>query len=341
MKPKTLLKFLKGGSFLTLRRSVRLLPSYYRVLWVAAAARHGLLRTLAEGPKPLDALAIEMAPDPNHRDALEAWLGLGVRLRQIECDAGGYRLSGFLARKLSREEMDPLAALLEEAADLHHKLILDTPARLQQGRRWSMGDHDAALIARSSRVAEPFGFEALDEVIDRNSPQRLLEVGAGSGIYIRYAAERNPALTALGLEQQTDVATMANENLEKWGLRDRAHVELRDVRQHESSSEFEIVTLQNNIYYFPVDERVDLFRHLRSFLKPGGKLLVTTACRGGTALTHVLDIWSSGTEGCGRLPTASELEAQLIQAGFSRVKVRNPIPGESYCAFVAIRGLEH
>ena len=335
MKLKTLMLFLKGGVFLTLLRSARLLPSYYRVIWLAAGARHGLLRTLAEGPKPLDALALEMAPDPKHRDALEAWLGLGVRLREIACDAGGYRLSGFLAGKLSREEMDALAAVLEEAADLHHKLILDTPARLKEGRCWSFDEQDGALIARSSRITEPIGFEALDEVIDKNLPQRLLEVGAGSGIYIRYAAEQNPRLTALGLERQADVATMANENLDKWGLKDRAHVELRDVRQHESSPEFDIVTLQNNIYYFPVDERVELFRHLRSFLKPGGKLLVTTACRGGTATTQVLDIWSSGTEGCGRLPTTGELETQLMQAGFARVRKRNPIPGESYCAFVA------
>jgi protein-L-isoaspartate O-methyltransferase len=286
---------------------------------------------------PLDALAAEMAPDPKDRDALEAWLGLGVRLRQIDHKAEGYRLAGFLAKRLSRVEMDPYAALIEEVARLHGTLILDTPARLRQGKRWSLADQDGELVARSSRTLEPLGFEAMDYVLDRSKPQRLLEVGSGSGAYLRYATSRNPALTALGLELQAEVAEMANRNLEAWGVSDRARVEFCDVREREPEASFDIATLLNNIYYFEVSERVALFRRLRGFLKPGGKLLLITGCRGGSPIMQTLDLWSAATEGCGRLPTPEELESQLREAGFASVSTREPVPGESFCAVVATR----
>ncbi len=335
MRPKSFIQFLQSGMLRVMRRGMRLFPAYYRVAWLAAAARCGLVRSLAGGPRTLETLAVEMAPDARDRDALEAWLGLGVRLKELARDSRGYRLRGFLAKRLSRVEMDPAAAIFEEVAVLHQKLILDTPARLKRGARWSLADQDGALIARSSRITEPLGFEAVDQVLDRSVPQRLLEVGAGSGVYIRYAAQRHPGLTALGLELQAEVAEMANQNLEGWGLADRAHVELCDVRQYEPRRDFDLVTLQNNIYYFPVDERVGLLRHLRRFLKPGGKLLVTTGCRGGSPTMQLLDLWSAATEGCGRLPAADELEAQLREAGFANVTTRSLMPGDSYYAFVS------
>ena len=34
---------------------------------------------------------------------------------------------------------------------------------------------------------------------------------------------------------------------------------------------FDLATLHNNIYYFPVAERVSLLRHVRGFLRPGGR----------------------------------------------------------------------
>jgi SAM-dependent methyltransferase len=335
MRFKTFIRFFEAGKLRTMFRGMRLFGSYYRVIWLAAAARCGLLQSLARGSKSLDLLAAEMAPEAAQRDALEAWLGLGVGLKEIGRDREGYRLRGYLAKQLSRVEMDAVAALFEEVAGLHHKLIFDTPARLERGERWSLEDQDGALVARSSRTTEPIGFEAVDGVVSRSEPQRLLEVGAGSGTYIRYAAAKNSRLSAVGLELQADVAELANENLAAWGLETRARVEHCDVRQYEPGEAFDIITLQNNIYYFAVDERVALFRRLRGFLKPGGRLLVTTGCRGGNPLMRVLDLWSAATEGCGRLPTPEELESQLAEAGFAEVETRNLLPGNSYYAFVA------
>src|SRR5262245_46344298 len=79
-----------------------------------------------------------------------------------------------------------------------------SPARLGRQRRFTLADQQGDLIARSSRLAEPFICEAVDEVLPPRGRVRLLEIACGSAAYIRYAAARNPELTALGLELQPD-----------------------------------------------------------------------------------------------------------------------------------------
>jgi hypothetical protein len=50
------------------------------------------------------------------------------------------------------------------------------------------------------------------------------------------------------------------------------------------------LSLKNNIYYFPFEERVSLLRHLKKFIKPGGFLLLTTCCQGGNLGIEVLNL---------------------------------------------------
>ena len=211
--------------------------------------------------------------------------------------------------------------------------MVGAPARLRRGELWSLADQDGNVVARSSRVVEPVVFGAIDTLFPRTGPVRLIEIGCGSGTYIRHAASRNPALSALGLELQADVAEAARANLRAWGLEGRAQVEVGDVRERAPSREFDVATLHNNIYYFPVGERPALLAHVRRFLRPGGRLVLTTGCRGGGPTMHLLDLWAASTRGCGRLPEPAELEAQMREAGLRDVRSVRLMPGESYFAF--------
>jgi SAM-dependent methyltransferase len=278
-------------------------------------------------------LSAEFTRSPEDHDWLRTWLEMGVRVGELRCDGGRYALRGFLARSLANPQNDAIIAILEEVATLHHKLILETPARLATRSRFVLADQDGVLIARSSPLVQPFVHEAIDEVVPRRGALRLLEVGAGSATYIRHAAERNPDLTALGLELQPEVADFANANLRSWGLSRRAEVDKGDVRERAPQPVFDLITFHNNIYYFPVEERVALLRHARAFLKPRGQVLLTTACTGGSPVAVGLDIWSAGTEGCGRLPAPQELVSQMREAGFAEARCRNLVPGDSFHAF--------
>lgn len=311
------------------------LKSFYKLSYLAAAGEAGLINRLASGPATLDSLGEFYAAGGRGREALEAWLQMGVRLRLLNLGPRGYALRG-LAKKLARSENDPVLAMVEEVVELHHKLITSTIPKLSAGELWSLTDQNGELIARSSRVLEAFQAEIIKSTFPARGALRLLEIGCGSGVYLRYAAERNPSLTALGVEAA--VSEVARTNLSTWGLESRVKIETGDIREKVPDEPFDIATLYNNVYYFPVEERVALLKHIGSFLRPGGFLLLTTCCQGGSLATEALNLWGAATNGAGRLPAEDELVSQLREGGYSTVKTNNLIPGDRFVAFQAFRG---
>jgi SAM-dependent methyltransferase len=329
-----LLKLFRRGELVPALRANALFDPFYKVTWLATAKRSGLLDRLAGGGLRRGELGALHGSDVATREAWEAWLGVGVRVGLLGFDGEKYELAG-LARALSAPGNDATLALVEEASTLHHRLISETPGKLARGELWQLRDQDGALTARSSRALEAFQCEAIDRACPQTGAVRLLEIGCGDGYGMRHAAQRNPELSALGLELQPDVADRARANVKAWGLDSRIRVETGDVRAREPDGAFDLGTLHNNIYYFPVAERVRVLEHIRRFLRKGGRLLVTTCCRGGNPGMAVLNLWGAATAGAGRLPDLDELSQQLRGAGFGDVQTLRLIPGEAYYAFVA------
>ena len=111
-----------------------------------------------------------------------------------------------------------------------------------------------------------------------------------------------------------------------------------DFRERTPGELFDIATLYNNIYYFPVEERVALLKRIGTFLRPGGFLLLTTCCQGGSLGVEALNLWGAATKGAGRLPAEDELVKQLRRAGYGDVKTKNMVPWDRFVAFQAFRG---
>ncbi len=335
MRLSTLTALALNGQLRTARAAMGLFRPLYRACWLVGAGNSGVLAELGDGPADLHALADRLGIGDEGREALRSWLQVGVELGHLSCRRDGYALSSLLARRLGAPEHDASLAMLEEGLDLHRKLLVETPGRLRQGRWFTLDDQDGEVVARSSRLSEPFIQDAITAFVPSAGPVTLLEIGCGSGTHLRHAASCSPELTGLGVELQQDVAAMARQNLADWALADRFRIEVGDIRDREPSPDWDLATLHQNIYYFPVPARVGLLSRVRGFLRPGGRLLLTTACRGGSPLTGVLDLWGAATEGAGRLPAPDELVEQLGAAGFVRAKATRLVPGESFFSFVA------
>ena len=336
MSIRPVLKLIRNHQLLALTGSNALLKPFYQLNYLVAAKECGLFELL-DAPKDFKQLAEVYCRDDKAREALEAWLGLGVRLGYLGLDTRGYALKG-LAKKLALPQNDAALALLQEAAGLHSNLISQTVGKLRNGELWNLEDQDGEIIARSSLVMEAFQTEAIDRFFPASGVASLLEIGCGSGVYIRYAANRNPSLTALGLELQPKVAGVARRNISEWGLQGRVRIEAGDIRLKAPDECFSIVTLYNNIYYFPVESRVPLLQHIGQFIRPGGFLLLITCCQGGSLGVEVLNLWGAATWTGGRLPARHELIGQLHQAGFQDVQTSRLIPGEELYAFKALPG---
>jgi SAM-dependent methyltransferase len=337
VKPSTLLSLWRNSDVRLLLLTNTLLRPFYRLCFLASASRHGLLAALGGGARTFESLATDFADDPRDHDALRAWLEVGCLVGDLKHEDGQYSVHGFFGRRLAQRGHDAIAAWVEEAATLHRRLLLDTPGLLKKGHRFTMADQDGELVARASRIVEPFVNEAVRATLSPEGPVRLLDVGCGSGIYMRTAAELNPQLTALGLEIHPAVAEQAHRNLKEWRLEERATVEVGDIRDREPDASYDVATLHNNIYYFAVEERTKLLAHMREFLRPGGRLLLTTGCQGGSVVTELINLWAAATDGCGRLPTPDEMDGQLREAGFETEPPLRLIPRESFYAFVGTR----
>ncbi len=340
MRLRTLLSLLLGARGRAILRVARLLPPFYRACYVASLADNGMLGVLASAVVPFEELAARFCPnnDQSERDALDAWLSLGVSLKELSVTARGYSLRGRLSRQLSRPENDAALALLQSIVRHHHRFLTESLIRLRSGTRFTLADLDSQVVARAARALELVVLDILDAEIPHHGPFQLLDIGCGSAGYLRHAAARNHELTALGLELQPELADAARRNVAAWDLTERVHVEAGDVREHTPEPIYDLVTLHNNVYYFPVEARVGLLRHLRGFLKPAGRILVTTHCV-GTSSGACIGLFAALTEGCGRLPRWEEMIAQFHEAGYQHVEGRQLIPCDVFVAFTATNPL--
>ncbi|HEX7341359.1 MAG TPA: class I SAM-dependent methyltransferase [Rhodanobacteraceae bacterium] len=329
-------KLIRAHQLVPALRAKALYKPFYTLTWIAGAKHGGLLDLLHDTPQSFEQLASRYGTDAKSREALGAWLLMGVHLKLLRLRNDGYRLRG-LMRTLARSENDATLALAQEAATLHHKLIHDTPEQLAHGKLWQLADQDGELTARSSLALEVFQKVVIDRFFPATGALQLLEIGCGAAVYIRHAATRHAALHALGLELQANVADIARANIRQWGLSDRVTIEVGDIRKRPATSAFDIVTLYNNIYYFPVAERVALLGHIKGFIKPGGFVLLTTCCQGGSLGMDALNLWGATTAGGGRLPEVAEMHDQLVAAGFTDIAHQSLVPGDSYHAFRARR----
>ena len=337
MNVKTAVSLLKGGRLPLLLLFKALFTFFYRLCFYASMADRAIMEQLSRGPVTLERLAGAFPNDPSLLSAMEAWLGLGVNLGLIRKSSAGYALRGFLAKRLAAPGSDAVRALVREVATLHYHYIMQTPGKLEKGLIWDpdqLHREYGDLIARSSRSLEPFLVEVIDRYFPRSGSVRLLEVGCGHAGYIVYAAERNTMLNAVGLELDPHVADMARHAVQQRGLQDRIEIQAADVRGFRTAEPFDILTLYNNIYYFPVEERIELLRHLRSLLRPNGRILVTTGCMNGSIEFELVNLIHSSTKGWGRLPDRDEMLRQLSAAGFERNSAKELIPGNKYYAFI-------
>ncbi len=221
MKLKTLLGLLSSGQLALLAQVNGLFRQSYRSSFAAAALSEGLYAYLRTGPASLEQLSTRLlgpgAIDQDSRDKLKAWLDMGVYLGELKETPAGYSLHSRLAKQLAQPVQDSIAAMFQEVNTLHHDLITQTPTRLRENHPFTFADMDGELIARSSRLLEPYIFEVIDSILSPGGPNTLLEVGCGSGIYIYRACQRNPQLSVVGLELDPAVADYARQNLQILG----------------------------------------------------------------------------------------------------------------------------
>lgn len=268
---------------------------------------------------------------------LQALLEVGVALKELGVGNGAYRLRGARSLALSDAKSDQLAAFIQESVAYHGSVYENLTARMRGEPLGNYLQQTGDMIARSSRILEPFVARFVRSITRQQGPLELLEIGCGSGVYLRHAAEANHQITGTAIDMRPDVIEQATRNLSRWEIADRFRVVLEDIRSpsKEVDGPFGLITLYNNIYYFETEERVALFESIRARLTPDGKLAVVSLMQANNITSSNFDLVLRSTAGAAPLPRIDELTGQLNQAGFGSIRAKRLMPGEALYGVVA------
>ncbi len=86
------------------------------------------------------------------------------------------------------------------------------------------------------------------------------------------------------------------------------------------------------MYYFPVEQRVEFFRNLRSRLSSKGSMVIVMNMEGKKfdAAAANLNLVNASLEGVTSLPNPLVLKDQLHKSGFLSVTITHLMPGSSF-----------
>lgn len=306
-------------------RMNKTLNEFYRAGFISTALSEGIYNVLSNGSANLEIIQNTIGTDLD-KEGLKAWLDFGVAIGELDKKNGGYSLKSSFSKKLLNPANDTWRAFFQARVEIFYDYIINTPTLLKQNKKFDFSHSYGELFARSSRTVEPILIDVVDKIIPSNGACNLLEVGCGSGIYIKRACDRNPNLTVTGIELQKPVADFARENTTIWQIDNRVTIQHTDVRKFQSDKPFDIVTFFNLIYYFPENERTNLLRNLGRLLSPGGELILTTLCPANDPSIQLMNLWSSMTDGFGPLPDPDNVCDQLNDAGFDEIQSEKLIP---------------
>lgn len=240
---------------------------------VASAVELGLIESLSD-PAPAAEHASRLGLDPQAtRLELEALVALGIAEERDGRFAGA-------------EAADQLAPGPSLGALPEHGLWAHLPHFLRTGQRYarmdgSTAERSAAYKELTKALGRLFHDTARELAAKLTPRERILDVGAGSGVWSLAMAQRSAAahITAIDLPQ---VLPAFEERAERLGLRGQVELVAADYHAMELPSKaFDRVLLANVLHLEPPRSARSLLRRVAAALAPGGDLVVIDALAGG------------------------------------------------------------
>ena len=337
MKLKTLIAGLRSYNALDVLRFARDVQTLIRIQFVYAAVDSGLLAAL-KTPATKDELVKKL--DARRPELLEALLNVGISVGELSCRNGVYRVKGRRSMAVSEEKGDPLAAFVEASLNHYNSSYLNLASRMHGAPSDNRLHEIGSTVARASKLYAPFVQSFVSDIVAGKGALRILEIGCGSGIYLRHAYEANPSVSGIGIDMDPVVVEQARRNLAGWGISDRFTIIDGDIRVPPAglSGSFDLITMYNLIYYFKTEERPALLRSVRAMLSPDGRVAIATNVQGepkDISSSH-LNLVTSSTEGRTPLPALGEVTSLLEDIGFEQIRVTRLIPGTALYGTVAV-----
>jgi ubiquinone/menaquinone biosynthesis C-methylase UbiE len=285
---------------------------------ISAAQQAGLLRALHSGPRPSQAYAEQLNLDPRATTlVLDALVTLDLASREGDSYDASPRVKAFM--RSWGQGGPPL-----------ENLWTHTPIFLRTGEPFlrmdgSPGEREASYRTTVSALAHLLEGAARELSAKLNeAPERVLDVGCGSGVWSLSIAERSPKVHVTGQDLPAVLESFM-ARAQSLGLGDRVATIPGDMHAVPlPAGGFDLVVIANVLRLEAPERAQALIARLATAVAPGGALLVVDALAGGTPAREraraLYAINLALRTQAGRVHGPGEITTWLEAAGLSAVQ---------------------
>jgi len=332
MKLRTIKNMLLMKDKYSLIVSLGLMKAEARLIFLYTSLEIGLFDLLTR-PMSLDEIA--SALEINNIPLLSSLLDLGCSLKELSNKKGYYRVKGSMAKAIAKGSY--CADWIREMVRYHANVAQRLGSLLHDGGKEDFMAGLGGVVARSSLMMEPLIKTFIHLAVKKTKALNILEIGCGSGVYLKYYADINPDNHGIAIDVNEEAANMAREFTVKNKIDKNFKVIHGNVLTSKSleNGSFDLITSFSNIYYFPEEEKARLLSKVLGLLKSGGEFIMATGLKSESLASSYLDLIFSATTGLYPLPKLEELLSALYAAGFTKVRTVN-LYDRSFKGFIAL-----
>ena len=318
------------------RRLTGMVQDHVRLPLLRIGLRTGLFEELRTPLCP-DELTerLELAPD-----LVESWLRALHAHGLVRCKDGRYQIGSLVRWILDADEAPAIRAILDQTVLTYAPRLDQVPELMGAAERPEFGAPDEALrTAAASRLMERRALDALARVPGVRAARRVLDIGCGQGTYLAGFLAHYRDANGLGIELDPAVAEEARRILREAEVSRRGEIRVGDFTTLDLAvGSYDLVLLNNNLYYFSPEQRRALFERVFGCLTGHGLFAlqtpVATAGRitralGGDQSTATFDLFLRAHGNLHGLPDPDELFADLREVGFEEMGQISIVPGGS------------
>jgi SAM-dependent methyltransferase len=299
--------------------------------------------------KPLT--SIELAARTGlDQQLLESWLDVGIAIGHLlvtdrSATPQTYRAHRKMLRDFRTTGHLPIGELLVEMMELHIPTLLEYPQLLSGARRRQFDEQAyAPTVAATSALIEELAFPKIQKWIRSQGSRSILDIGCGYGGYLLRLARSSSDFHLYGIEKDISLidglrATATRERLDSLHVQQADFLQLEADVEIEGQHSFDLVMLNNILYYFSPAQRAKLIARAASRLSTGGTMTMISPLRSEQQQQPFAAAFNSfmrAHDNLFDLPTIAEIQADGFGCGLQLVTA-HPLIREGNWYFFGLR----
>jgi cyclopropane fatty-acyl-phospholipid synthase-like methyltransferase len=309
-----------------------------RIHFIFAAYESGLLKALSQ---PCDRRNLVEKLQIKRLELFDALLDVGLASKELAVRNEKIFIKGKRSKAVADANGDMLAAILQASVTYYSDAYKNAAARMYGEELGNNLTEIGEIVARFSKMTEPIIKDFLASLVRGNKHMSVLDVGCGSGFFLRSVYELNNNVDGIGLDIDEAVVDQAKNNIETWGLAEQFKIHHGNIFGFsEKAGPYDLISLINILYYFNEEDRFDLMNSLWERLAPNGILIIVMNfhSEGKDVGAANLNVVNNSLKGLTPLPSVDEIKSLLEQCGFSKIKIHRFMPGSSFLGLAAFKG---